>query len=51
MQLLRLIFVCCLIVSLFGIAFCDAVRKDWKTFVLGVLFATANIVIFGWKNK
>jgi hypothetical protein len=42
----RIIFAILLIISLLGIGICDFCNKDYKTFVLGVLFSAANIVIF-----
>ena len=43
---IRIIFAVGLVVSLAGIAACDAWAREWKTCVLGVLFATANVLIF-----
>lgn len=43
---IRLIFAVLLVASLLGIALCDWLGKDYKTFALGLLFATANILIF-----
>lgn len=43
---IRLIFAVLLVVSLLGIALCDWLGRDYKTFVLGLLFAAANILIF-----
>lgn len=42
----RKIFAVMLVVSLVGIALCDCYAKEWKTFILGLLFAAANILIF-----
>ena len=47
--IIRFIFVVLLIISLFGIGLCDLVAQEWKTFLLGMLFALANIIIFVWK--
>ena len=43
---MRVLFACMLCVSLLGIAWCDFASKDYKTFVLGLLFAAANVLIF-----
>lgn len=43
---MRNIFAVLLIVSLVGLGTCDLLNKEYKTFVLGMLFATANIIIF-----
>lgn len=43
---MRLIFAVLLVVSLLGIALCDLAARSWKTFVLGLLFAIANVLIF-----
>lgn len=42
----RMAMVALLIVSLAGIGICDLLARDWKTAALGLLFATANILIF-----
>ena len=44
--MMRTIFAVGLIVSLVGIGVCDALSRDWKTFALGLLFATCNALIF-----
>lgn len=43
---MRTAFAVLLIVSLLGIGLCDLRSGDYKTFVLGLLFAAANILIF-----
>jgi len=43
---LRLFFAVLLIVGLLGITVCDFKRGDFKTAILGMLFAIGNIIIF-----
>ena len=44
--MLRNIFAVLLITSLLGIGICDLFKQDYKTFILGCLFAIANVLIF-----
>ncbi len=43
---MRMLFAVVLIVSLLGISICDLTSGDYKTFVIGLLFAVANVFIF-----
>jgi len=45
----RTIFAVMLVVSLVGISACDFLAREWKTGILGCLFAAANIIIFLWR--
>ena len=46
---LRTIFAVLMIAGLAGIGTCDLLKRDWKTAILGLLFAAANVIIFLWK--
>jgi hypothetical protein len=52
MKTLRMIFAIAMIVSAFSIAFIDfrTPGAGWKVPVLGVLYGTANIIIFACKD-
>ena len=43
---LKLIFASTLILSMLGLGVISIISGDWKAFVLGILYAVANIVIF-----
>jgi hypothetical protein len=46
MKIFRLIMALMLIVSMMSLASLNLVGGDWKSFVLGCLYTTANIIIF-----
>lgn len=46
--ILRLIFSILLILSLLGLSACNYRDGDYKTFIVGLLFAVCNGVIFFW---
>ena len=48
--ILHLTFSILLILSLLGLAACNLRDGDYKTFVIGLLFAVCNCVIFFWKD-
>ena len=45
----RQMFAVLLVVALAGISVCDVISRDWKTAILGGLFACCNIIIFLWR--
>jgi len=47
--MIRMVFAVMLIIALLGIGICDLINGDYKTFILGCLFAVANVIIFLWK--
>ena len=46
LSFVRAIFAICFSVGLVGIAFCALATRDWKIFILGVLYGIANVIIF-----
>jgi heme/copper-type cytochrome/quinol oxidase subunit 3 len=49
--ILCLTFSILLILSLLGLAVCNYRDGDYKTFVIGLMFAVCNGVIFFWKDS
>jgi len=43
---LRIIFAVGLVLSLAGMAACDAWTREWKTCAIGLTFAVGNVLIF-----
>lgn len=46
MNKLRLICAALLILSMVGLSIISLTEGNWRTFVLGVLYAIANVIIF-----
>jgi len=46
MNKIRLFCAVLLIASMLGLSIINLMAGDWKTFVLGILYAIANVIIF-----
>ena len=46
MNKIRLLCAVLLITSMLGLSVINLMDGDWKTFVLGILYAVANVIIF-----
>lgn len=46
MNRIKLLCAVLLITSMLGLSVINLMDGDWKTFVLGILYAVANVVIF-----
>jgi hypothetical protein len=45
---MKLCFQILLIAALIGLACCNLAARQWKEFILAILFAIGNVIIFCW---
>lgn len=43
---IRVVCAVLLILSMLGLSIFNLIDGDWKTFILGLLYSTANVIIF-----
>ena len=46
MSKIKILFAVLLIASMLGLSVINLASGDWKTFVLGILYSIANVIIF-----
>ena len=46
MNKIKLLFAVLLIASMLGLSIINLTSGDWKTFILGILYSIANVIIF-----
>ncbi len=46
MSKIKLFLAVLLIVSMLGLSVVNLTSGDWKTFILGILYSVANVIIF-----